>query len=265
MAIYFQPGYALPDGDQPLTHARIGHAGNWLAGGVADASDTLLGYFEGGPLNSLTYERWMPASLPAVWWYEHIADAEADYCGIAAHTAGSSGSTLVIEYFDGADWQVIMTVVPVDDAPIFCIFEPLVAQFWRVTVQDAECEIGVIRFGKALQMPRPIYSGHTPVDLARQTLLRSNYSETGEFLGRSRQRLQLATSYSWAHLTAPWVRANWPSLQRAVEAEPFFLAWRPQTFPEVTYCQTDAVPVPSNMGVRDMMQVGLSVRGLAYA
>lgn len=266
MAVIFQTSYSLPGGDEPLTHARIAHANNWLIGGTVTASSTATGYFADGPTTSLTYERWKPSSLAATWEYDHGSAAECDYCCIGAHTMGTGGNELRIQYWDGAAWQGLITPTTITtNEPIFAIFAPQTRQRWRITLTGGTApEIGVIKFGKALQMAQPLYAGHTPVNFARNTVLRSNMSETGEFLGRSKQRRYLETSYEWAHLSRTWIDANWPSFQDAVEEEPFFIAWRPGDHGEVALAQTDSVPIPSNMGIKNYMSVALSVRGRGY-
>lgn len=264
MGVAFEAAYALPGGDQPLTHARIAHAGNWLSGGTVAASSTAAGYFAEAPENSLTNERWRPGSVPATWAYDHGSAVACDYCAIGAHSLGTEGATVAVQYDAGAGWVTLVSVAPTDDMPILFIFAPVTAADWRISVTGAVAEVGVVKFGTALQMPRPIYGGHAPLHLARQVTLRANLSETGEYLGRSQIRTHLAGSFAWEHLTAAWVRANWRPFQTAAAAEPFFIAWRPATFSEVALCQTDQVPVPSNMGIRDLMSVDLQVRGHAY-
>lgn len=104
MSVIFQSAYSLPAGDQPLTHARIAHSLNWLSGGTATASSTATGYFANAPLNTLTYEKWKPTSATGTWEYDHGSAVECDYCCIGGHTLGASGSTIQIEYWDGAAW-----------------------------------------------------------------------------------------------------------------------------------------------------------------
>jgi hypothetical protein len=53
-------------------------------------------------------------------------------------------------------------------------------------------------------------------------------------------------------------------MQRAVETEPFFIAWRPSSFGEVAYGRAMGVPIPSNSGTRDLMSVELQMRALSY-
>lgn len=410
-----QVGYSLPGSDEPLTHARIAHAGNWLANGAAVASDTDAAYFADGPLNSLTYEKWSPfanvlaapedfedaewaktgvtvsgalvtentstgqhkvqdsaisftavahtlsvdvkasgrheirliaqdgvttfaayfdlndmsvgtavnatgsikhlgggkyrcsiaftpasgtgnvqillsngsettsytgdgvsgvnlyeawlSEAAATWEYAHTKSSSCDYICIGAHTLGSDGATFKVQYHNGSTWADLCAAQsPTDDSPIYAIFAPVTASRFRLNISSfaKSPKVGIFKAGLSLQMERPIYGGHVPLVMSRQTTLRSNYSETGEFLGRTKQRVQLTSSFSWQHLSATWVRANWPGFQTAIETEPFFIAWRPGTFTDAGLCQVDATPAPTNMGIRDLMSVDVEVRGYGH-
>lgn len=267
MGVIYEPGYVLPSGDEPLTHARIAHAGTWIDGTVTAVGDT-----EGAPAanRSMTWEFWSPPGpTPNTWTITPASGQTVDYCCIGAHTIGTDGATLTIEYESApAVWTSIITnAVISDDSPIFAIFAPVTGTAFRITVSTTVARIGVIRFGTALQMPQALYAGHTPLQLSRQTTMRSNKSTTGEFLGRTRLRNARATQIGWTHLRASWVRQNWLPFELAVEQDPFFLAWRPETFPEdVGYCYVDAgaTPVPSNMGIRDFMSVSMNVIARGY-
>jgi hypothetical protein len=268
MTVIFESGYSLPSGDEPLTHARIAHSLNWLSGGTATASSTASGFDADAPLNTLTYETWKPSSLAATWAYDHGSAVQCDYACIAAHTLSTEGCTIKVQYStDNISWTDLTAATAIaDDSPIFAIFEPVTARYWRINITAGtdEPQIGVIKFGATLQMERPLYGGHSPITLARQTILRSNYSETGEYLGRTKQRTYLSTNFAWSNLTAAWVRSNWPTLQKAIEAEPFWIAWRPSSFGEVGFCQVDEVPIPQNSGTRDLMNVSMSVRARGH-
>ncbi len=265
MTVVIPGGYVLPGGSYPLTHARIIHARNLLSGGTVSASSTATDYYADGPNNSLTYEKWKPTSLTATWEYNHGSAATVDSCAIGAHTMGTNGNTAAVEYWNGSAWVEVARSAITDNSAIMFLFAPVSAQRWRISISSGTApEVGVIRFARAMQMERPLYGGHAPIDMARQTTLRANYSETGEFLGRTKQRVMLATSFAWQNLTAAWVRANWRSFQLAAETEPFFIAWRPVEFGEVALCQVDAVPAPENMGIRDLMSVEMQVRAYGY-
>ena len=265
MTIIYGTGYTLPGGDEPLTHARIAHANNWHGFGTPNASTTATGYFDDAPNNSLTYEKWQPTANPSTWETSLGANYSADYCCIAAHDLGSTGCSLQVQYFNGSWLDLIPTTAILDDSPIMVIFEPQSRWQWRINVTVGTVPtIGVIRFGAALQMQRPLYGGHAPADFNRATKMKSNISATGEFLGRTKQRTELQTSFAWQHLTAAWVRTNWGVFQQAYETEPFFVAWRPDTFGEVIYGQTDAPATPTNMGIKSLMSVDLTMRGPGF-
>lgn len=267
MTVILESGYSLPGSDEPLTHARIGHAGNWLTGGTISASTTATDFFSDGPDNTLTYEKWKPTTTSGTWEYDHGSAAACDYCAVGAHDLGTSGATVKVQYHNGSSWVDLSAATAITtDEPLFFIFGTQTRQRWRlnITTASAAPTIGVIKFGAAMQFERPLYGGHAPIPLARKTVLRANYSETGEFLGRTKQRHMLATNYAWQNLTSAWIRANWPAFQQAIEEEPFFIAWRPETFGDVALCQVDAVPIPQAMGMRDLYQVEMEVRARGW-
>ena len=267
MGVIIQPGYTKPIADQPLTHARIAHSGNWYSGGTAFATSTDAAFFTDGPLNSLTFEKWKPSADPSYWEYDHGSSVTADYMCVGAHTLGTAGSVFKLEYYDGAAWvDVSSSISPTDDMDIFCIFEPVAARWWRIRITATVDfpTVGVFRVGQALQMPRPLYGGHSPLDLGRDIVTRSNMSSRGEFLGFTKQRAIMSTNIAWQNLTAQWVRDNWRDLQTAIQTEPFFIAWRPETFSEVGFCYTNKTPKPQNMGVRDLMDVSIDLTARAY-
>lgn len=265
MGVIFETGYTLPSGDKPLTHARIAHANTWYSGTPA-ASGTASGFFADAPDNSLTFEKWKPDALPATWELDLGSAQDVDYCAIAAHTMGTNGNTLEVQYYDGAAWQDMTPATAIaDNMPVFCIFATENAQRFRIRVSNGTAPtIGVVRFGEAMQMDAPLLGGHSPLDYSRMTESRSAYSMSGEFVGRSIQRQWLDTSFNWTHLSKTWIEANWKSFQKGAETDPFFIAWRPQDFSEVGYCQTDRVPAPQFMGVKAYMQASINVTARGY-
>lgn len=265
MGVIFEAGYTLPSGDQPLTNARIAHANNWY-GGTPAASSTATDYIATAPNNSLTYELWKPSSLPATWELDLGSAQDVDYCAIAAHTMGTNGNSLQVQYYNGSTWVDIIAATAIsNDMPVFCIFATENAQRFRIRITNGTAPtIGVVRFGEALQMPQAILGGHSPLDFSRNTQLRQTTSMSGEFLGRTKQRSDLSTSFEWSHITKAWVDSNLKTLQTAVETEPFFIAWRPGDYSEVGYCYTDQPPRTAFMGIRSYMTVSLQATARAY-
>jgi len=264
MTVIFESGYVLPGSDEPLTHARIAHSGNWVAGGTSSATSTDADFFVDGPETSLTYEKWRAGSSSATWTYTFGGSATVDYICIGAHNFGTIGATITLQALVSAVWTTVGSGTISSNMPIFSIFEPVSATGVRVTISGGVGEIGVLKAGSALQMQQPIYGGHSPLDLSRMTIFRSNLSSTGEFLGRTKLRTAFSTSFSWTEITADWVRDNWRPFQLAAEEEPFFIAWRPIDFSEVGLCYVDGMSPPSNQGVRNFMALNLDVMAYGY-
>ena len=255
-----------PEQDEPLTHARILYRTVARKSGASvAASSEADGFPAVMAANELTWAMWRPAALPATWEIDAGELVTVDACGIAAHTL--AGNTVEVEYYDGAAWQTIDDFAPGSNEPILFLFEAIEAQRFRIRIPDTGDipSVGVIFFGKALQMQRPIYGGHSPLALSRETTREPNRSERGQWLGLSLVRRGVATDFSWENLTAAWYREHFdPFVEYATQSRAtFFIAWRPAKFPkEVGYCWADQDDIqPSNMGTRDLMEVSMSVRG----
>jgi hypothetical protein len=268
MGVQVASGYAPA---VPLTHARILYAS---LPGVAASTGEADGFPATSADNPLTYSGYVPDALPATWtktldgaspW------ASVDCVGIAAHTLGTSGVSVTVEYTDGGSpevWTPIMTHIPADDSPIMLLFDPVSAAAVRLvfesfTSPETTPFVGVIYIGEALAMQRALYGGHSPIDLARITVIRPNKSERGQWLGRSIIRSGSAGAWSWRHLKADWYRTYFDPFVESARTQPFFIAWRPETYPVAAYCWTEGDITPSNMGVKDFMQVTLEAEGLA--
>lgn len=173
------------------------------------------------------------------------------------HSSGVPAPELVLHSF-------MSPLAPADDAPIMALNSLIPARYLGLFVTGTTPpRITNIYAGVALAMPYPIYGGHAPINLSRETELTRSLSRGGQFLGQGFRRLGVKTSLSFRHLPAAWYRANFDPFVKSARRYPFFLAWRPQDYPlEVGYvwCQRDIAP--SNMGKRDWMQVGFEVSGV---
>lgn len=271
MAVLTDPGYVVPVGDKPLDCARIAHSGTWFAGGVIAASDTAAGYFADAPDNSLTYEKWSPATVPATWETDLGAPQAVDYCLIAAHDLGTVSAAINVQYWDGAAWQDLLSADQsvAGDLPVFILFAPVTAQRLRLNIASASSapKISVIRFGKAMQFSDPaILAGHVPLDMARAVTMRTNNSVTGEWLGRSRLRAQVSGEFRWTYIPEDFARGALKGFLSAIEEEAFAIAWRPDLYPQdVAYCWINGsqIPAPVDSGAPGLMNFSLPVRAHA--
>jgi hypothetical protein len=263
---------ALAGTAAPLTHGRFGYQTHTY--GALPSQVTVSGATADGPadapLRPETNEYWEPPSLPATWEFLFDGIQTIDYAGIGGHTLGTNGCSVEAETsLDGTTWDALGTEhTPSDDAPIMFLDEDRDAIRLRLTITGtgAAPRLASIYVGKTLAMSRPIYSGHSPISLSRQTRYQSSVSRGGQFLGQAVQSMGVAGTINFSHLTAAWYRANFDKLvEHARSGRPFFYGWRPETFPnEVVYVWTTGDIAPVNSGPRDFMSVGMSVQGIGW-
>ena len=264
MSILFTQSVILGDEETyPLTHTKIGFHTVTRDGTLTASSETSTNpaYAAGLPN---TYEYWIPTSVPA-WIQVDAGEAiECDYFGIASHTIGSDGAALTLQYSnDGATWTDITNASFTTDTPIIIYFTAVTARYWRLYITGSAPRIGVWYVGKALTMQRPIYGGHSPVTMSRKTVVRSNRSEGGQFLGRYIVRSGVATKFSYKNLDAGWIRSHFDKFILSARQYPYFIAWRPIDFPrEVAYGWTTRDISPSNMGIGQLMDVSFDIQGI---
>lgn len=257
-------GYTV-GANRPLNHARI----LWqpitgtITGGGANAALAA---------NDYTNQRWAPGALPASWTIQTAANAQVDTVFIAAHNLGSTGTTITVDTSDttGGAFTTRATIVPTDNDTIAVMFNnagtPYTIRRVRISLTgpSSAVQIGIIRAGVALQMERAVFAGVNPIGLSRIVETRHSQSETGQWLGRTIQRQALKTEITWDHLTSAWYRANFDPFAAALPQTPFGLIQNPSRMPEsVAWCWTDSSPIPSNMGIIDLMSVSLPIVGFA--
>ena len=247
--------------NQPLNHARILWApitGTIVAGGTnPDLAN-----------NDYTSQRWTLAAGANDWVLTAAAAADVDTVFIAAHNL--TGRTVTISTSPDlvTAYAVRSTIVVADNSTIAAMFNTsragmISARRIKISVSEgAGNAVGVIRAGVALQMTQPFYGGFAPTRLNRVTEGQQSFSETGQWLGRTEKRRALVGKYEWTHLKADWYRSTFDPFAKTVPLQPFGIIGNPLRMPEdVAWVWAQADPRPSNMGIRDYMQVGLDVTG----
>jgi hypothetical protein len=245
---------------EPLNHARIGWEN--LAYGLTPTSSTAAAGFPAiAATYPTTFEFWKPTALPAAWGIDFGSAKTVDYCGLVGDL---NGATIEIQSSSNfSTWTTRGTIGPTTDRINMALFLPVEARYWRLLVTVAIPSIAVVYLGQALAMQRKIYQGHTPLTLSRMTELSNNMSDGGQYLGRSVIRKGAQTSCDWSHLTADWYRANFDPFVKAARTAPFFIGWRPESYPnELGYVWTDNDIAPQNTGPKNYMSVGVSFMGL---
>lgn len=245
------------------SHARIGYV-NLLTATTTTAAEATL--------TPDTYQRYTPATGSVTTKWQLAEDAEIDFIGIAAHNFGtheSGGVPFLIQYATtvGGALTDIEELRPGDNRAIMHMIDPVTVREIAIThnVSISGLEYGVVFAGKSLEMPRPIYGGHNPINLSHETEYQSTMSETGQFLGRSIIRKGLSSSYKWQNIDPDWYRLIFEPFVQSARTLPFFLKWRPDLFPNETvygYTTTDITANNQGGGVT-LMNIDLSMRGHA--
>lgn len=253
-------GYTVGS-NEPLNHARI--LWDHVQGTVT--ADGTNGDFAA---NDYTAQRWSLAAGANDWTLTLPAATDVDTVFISAHNL--SGRTVVISTSPDlvTAYTTRATIVAPDNSTIAALFtdgagSAISARRININVSEGTGNVvGIIRAGEALQMQRPFYGGYSPIRLNRITEGQQSFSETGQWLGRTEKRRALSTSYNWQHLTADWYRANFDPFAQTLPLNPFGIVGNPSRMSEdVAWCWVQDDPAPSNMGVRDLMQVSLNVTG----
>jgi len=252
-------GYTVGS-NQPLNHARI----LWqpITGTItATGTDPILA------ANDYTSQRWALASGANDWELEAASAADVDTVFISAHNLAGRTITISTSPDLVTAYTLRATIAVADNSTIAAMFNDdgamVSAQRIKISVSEGTGNVvGIIRAGAALQMTQPFYGGFAPTRLNRVTEGQQSFSETGQWLGRTQKRRALTGKYDWTHLKADWYRANFEPFAQTLPLKPFGIIGNPSRISDdVVWAWTQSDVSPSNMGVRDYMQVGFGIVG----
>lgn len=254
-------GYTVAT-NEPLNHARI--LWDMLSGTVtADGTNPSFA------ANDYTAQRWTLAAGANDWTLTLAAAADVDTVFIAAHNLAGRTVTISTSPDLVTAYTTRATIVVPDNTTLAVMFNQgsgasVSARRIKVNVSEGSGNVvGIIRAGEALQMQRSFYGGYAPIRLNRVTEGQQSFSETGQWIGRTEKRRALSTTYTWQHLTASWYRTNFEPFAQTLPLKPFGIIGNPSRMAEdVAWAWVQNDPRPSNMGIRDLMEVSLDVTGL---
>jgi len=196
-------------------------------------------------------------------------DEFIDYLAVARHNFGSGAIVVSVEGMaveDGSWVELAAEMLPADDSPLLFRFVPQALFQIRLRLQPSAVipRAAVLYVGKLLVLQRRIYVGHTPIPYGRESRVTTGVSESGNFLGRIVLGESLETSVDLQNMTPAWYRAEMDPFIAASKEAPFFFAWRPDSYPRETgYAWMTNNPKPSNQRSNGMMQISLSMGGIA--
>lgn len=195
--------------------------------------------------------------------------ADVDYIGIAKHNFGSASIpvAITVKNLDNSYTIVEPYFVPVDDTPLIVKWTPRTVKEVLISTDvsgtGAPARIGVVYVGKLLVSERRVYVGHTPITMGRATKVANGRSENGNFLGRIITQESVSGDIKLQNLHAGWYREKFEPFRKVAAGQPFFFAWRPQTYPaEVGFVWLTDDVRPMNSRSNGMMDVDLSFAGI---
>lgn len=251
-------------GDNP----RIGWHNIVPAGAIA-ASDDDDAFPVSNLLRPETFLKWKGGNIGEHTITVTATPAESvNYFAIAGHNFATAGAGLKLQQSpDGITWTDLTDeFLPATDHALMVEFaDTQASQYYRLVVAPTVAipEIGALNIGRVLRMQRRLYVGHKPMGLNRKTETSTGFSESGQFLGRTRLRQMLEGSAEFANITPDWVRAYFDDFQDAAETLPFFFAWRPEAYPdEIAYVSLTGDPDIVNQQANGMVGISMSMRGI---
>lgn len=261
-----------PAAELSLTFPRIGYENRLRDSDVTITTSTAETDAEGESVaNGLTYDFWQPTAVPGIIAFTFPEAVTADYCGIAAHTLTETGNQVELQYWDGlspGSFVSLGSVLPGNEngnKTIMFLFDSVASTIWRLIVSGGTGTtmpvLGAVSLGLVLKVERKIYGGHTPITLSKNSTIRPQKSEGGQWLGRSIIRQGASTTIALNNLTAAFVRSDFEPFMESARSFPFFFAWRPNATyaDEVAYCWTSADIRATNTGQANLMSSSFSV------
>lgn len=217
--------------------AMVLHRNVLLEGTLTWSSETPDGY-AANALGPQTFDFWTPAAVPATLGVILPEPVECDAAAIIAHTLGSAGATVSIQYYSGSGWIAAQTITPEDDRDLLLIFGHATSAQWRIEITGAIAHIGVVMIGSRLLIPGGAVPDYTPINLALSIELAPNVTRGGQFLGNRIQRVGAGTSIQLAQQERIWIENEARAFIAHFNAGlPFVWASWPFGMPEdMAYC-----------------------------
>jgi len=243
-----------------LNHARILH-NNLLTGSAATSSG---GVNPSYTLLPNTFERFTFTETQTITYVLPV-NVSIDTVCLGAHNLGdkysvlasykaTTGGTLVSF---GATTPTTDTAIMLHSATTVSVKELIIT--FTGTVDGY---VGVVSAGISMQMPRPFFSGHSPLPLSAVTEYSNSTTETGQWVGREIKSRGFETSVSWDNLPSDFVRGDFFAFMQNAKSLPFFFAWNLLLYPnDVGYVSVNEDIKPSLSGRRTYMSVGFDLQG----
>lgn len=239
---------------------------NLVASNNISATSEEAGYPASNLANPATFSEWRATSTAEQYLTVTALSDSFDYIGIAKHNLSSAGCPVSVEVWNGSSWdEIVVPQVPPDDEALVFLFGLQSASQARLRMQTGgeAARAATLYLGQSLTAQRRLYGDHSPLFYGRETQGPAPYSEGGAYLGRIITRTERMGTAKFKLLRPDWYRDNFEPFLESARALPFFLAWRPQSYPgEVTFTWLTNNPKPVNAPPSHLIDVELKLSAL---
>lgn len=215
--------------------------------------------------NDTTDDMWLSQSVTsadAIIDFGSNQAVDAVYCFVA-----HADSVQIAYSTDNVTYTVIDSGSAADNT-LFA-FDAVTARYIRIRLTAAVAAslgLAVAFVGQMMVTEQPAnYTGVNPSRYARNTQIRPQISESGNWLGSTIQRRGFDVSLEWSHVDADWVETELEPFLVDRIGKPFVLAWRPQTDSpyenDVRYVVSEQDIVPQITGPRRLMSFSVDLKG----
>jgi hypothetical protein len=248
----------------PLTVAATSEDLSFPIANVANPA-TSLRWLAGGP-SSPPVDEYITVTVGTI--------DPIDYLGVAVHNFGSSqipisveGASALVGSPPALDWFELAParILPNNDPVVFrWAPQPLLAVRLRMQPGAARPTAAVLYVGKLLVMERGINGSHVPINFGREVTGLGEFSESGHYLGRILLRERRKSSLPFSAITSDFYRSQVDPFIKASKTTPFFVAWKPQQFPnDVGFCAMTNDPQPTADFATGRFSLDMQVAGVA--
>ena len=235
---------------------------------VAASETEATGYPESNLANPSTVQLWKSSTTVTQYLTVTLGAAQTlSYLGAARPNFAAAGATLTVQIDPGTGiWEdVAGPQIPGDDSPLLFVFEETTATGIRLKIENATIapQAAVLSVGQALRMQRGVQPGGAPFPHGRTRETVNGAAQNGDYLGDITIREHLTAKAMFKALGADWYRNNLMDFAE-VAREPFFFAWRPDSYPnECAYCWCVSDPIPEFAYMSgDWVDLTLDMEGL---
>lgn len=251
----------------PLNHARILYDNVLFEASNVYATS---GQTPGNARIPNTWQRWTFGNGGEIV-FEMPVQYQIDTVCIGSHNLSGSDYTIGVEWspnLTGTLWYALAPgKTPLNNDAMMFYFSGGTVGARRIRVlcsgTGVDRYIGYISAGISLQMQRPFFNGHTPINESDVTEYYSSRTESGNIIGQQIRRKGFETGAEWQNIDDGWYRTYFAPFKQVAKLRPFFFAWNLLEYPDdVGFCRiAQDISAPMQNGTTIKRSISMNMLG----